>query len=171
MRFVRLLLITLLASSPLAVFAQDTPACRTDDAVYRAFDFWVGSWDVSRSDGTPAGTSRIERAEDGCLVLETWTAARGFTGRSMNFVDPADGLWHQVWVDHGGNVLRLAGGIEHGAMKLRGEMVDPSGQRSSMRGTWIPLGPDLVRQLLEISSDDGATWSPSFDGFYRRTAP
>ncbi|MEZ4701085.1 MAG: hypothetical protein R2834_12185 [Rhodothermales bacterium] len=148
---------------------QPPPPCAAADDPYRAFDFWVGSWDVMLANGNKAGTNRIEKTENGCLLLENWTAARGTTGKSMNYVDPTDGRWRQVWVDQGGSVIYLAGGVEHGAMKLSGELIDAAGNRSLLRGTWIPLNAQLVRQLFEQSLDNGATWSTWFDGYYHRT--
>ncbi|MBV8858050.1 MAG: alpha/beta hydrolase [Acidobacteria bacterium] len=39
---------------------------------HRQFDFWVGEWDVRNARGRPVGTSRIERVEDGCVIMENW---------------------------------------------------------------------------------------------------
>jgi len=43
----------------------------------RQFDFWVGEWDVSTTQGSvPAGTSRIELILGDCVVLENWKSLR-----------------------------------------------------------------------------------------------
>jgi hypothetical protein len=147
--------------------APPAPGCHSEP-LYRAFDFWIGSWEVFAPNGTRAGSNQIERAEGGCLLLERWTSSQGGTGTSMNYVDPTDGRWRQVWMDWGGNVILLAGGIEHGAMKLSGELIDQQGNRSGLRGTWTPLGDGSVRQLFEQSLDGGRTWSTWFDGYYRK---
>ncbi|MDZ4698110.1 MAG: hypothetical protein SH809_00270 [Rhodothermales bacterium] len=153
--------------------AQNTPPapeCHSEP-LYRGFDFWIGSWDVFAPNGNRAGSNQIERAESGCLLLERWTSSQGGTGTSMNYVDPVDGRWRQIWMDGGGNVIHLAGGLEHGAMKLSGELIDPQGNRSGLRGTWTPLGDGSVRQLFEQSLDGGRTWSTWFDGYYRKPMP
>jgi hypothetical protein len=36
------------------------------------------------------------------------------------------------------------------------------------RTSLVPLPGDEVRQLIEVSSDGGATWRPTFDARYRR---
>ncbi len=82
------------------------PTCEGPE--YRQFDFWVGDWVVT-SGGQPAGTNHVTREERGCLIHEHWTGAGGGSGQSLNFYDRADGRWHQVWVDAGGNVLTLSG--------------------------------------------------------------
>ena len=37
------------------------------------------------------------------------------------------------------------------------------------RATWRPLAEGGLRQTFESSSDDGKTWTVSFDGFYKKT--
>ncbi len=75
--------------------AQDAqPAC-TDD-IYRAFDFWLGEWDVALPNGDRAGVNSITAEENGCLVLERWRSASGGTGQSYNFYDPAAAQWRQL---------------------------------------------------------------------------
>jgi hypothetical protein len=145
------------------------PPC-DHEPVYRAFDFWIGTWDVFLASGPQAGTNRITRSENGCLLLEQWASVQGGTGSSMNYVDPTDGRWRQVWVDGGGHVLYLAGGLANGAMRLSGELIDAAGKRSRLRGTWTPLEDGRVRQFFEQSLDEGVTWAPWFDGYYQKRA-
>ena len=43
-------------------FAQEEScACCTEN--HRAFDFWVGTWQVTNPDGSPAGTNTIVKSE------------------------------------------------------------------------------------------------------------
>src|SRR5205807_2187690 len=41
---------------------------------HRQFDFWVGEWRVQNAQGQPVGMSSIQRIENGCVILENWTA-------------------------------------------------------------------------------------------------
>lgn len=57
------LLATLLLAAVAPAFAAEPP-CATP--AHRAFDFWIGTWDVARPDGTLAGRNRIEAVLGGC---------------------------------------------------------------------------------------------------------
>lgn len=139
-------------------------ACDADE--HRQFDFWRGSWDVY-ADGELAGGNEIRPVAGGCALEESWSGAGGSRGTSLNYYDPDDGRWHQLWVGSGGLVLRLTGGLEDGSMVLEGERT-AEGRRIRDRITWSPLGDGEVRQLWEVSPDGGESWSPTFDGRYRR---
>jgi len=47
-------------------------------AEYRQFDFWIGDWEVQLPDGKPAGTNRISRILDGCVIQvhQLWESSR-----------------------------------------------------------------------------------------------
>lgn len=152
--------------------AAPTQPCASPD--HRAFDFWIGAWDVTQN-GQPAGKNRIEAIDGGCALLERWTSARGnFTGHSLNSFSRTDGRWHQTWVDSGGTLLKLAGGRQdgpggasgQGPMVLEGEAPDPEGVLRPNRITWTPNADGSVRQHWEVH--DGETWTTVFDGEYRR---
>ena len=133
----------------------------------RGFDFWVGSWQVTNPKGTVVGTNRIERAERGCVLVESWRSAKGSTGTSINYVDPVSSEWVQLWVDSSGGVIRLRGGLDGAAMVLAGDYVTAKGKKSALRGRWTPQPDGSVRQHFEESTD-GKTWKTWFDGTYRR---
>lgn len=159
--------IILLAATPGS--AQQTsppPACT--GAEHKQFDFWVGDWNVFNSQGQQIGTNRISRISGGCALLEEWQAGNGPGGRSINFYDAADGQWHQVWVGGDGTVLRIAGALQDGAMRLAG--TDRKTPRGTVRDriTWTPQSDGAVEQRWDISTDGGHTWQPGFVGTYRR---
>jgi hypothetical protein len=142
------------------------PTCEA--AEHRQFDFWIGDWSVTVS-GKPAGTNRIELAQKGCVLIEHWTGAGGNTGTSLNFYDRRTRQWHQVWIDSGGNVLRLAGGLQGEAMVMSSATVAlPNGTSQTHRITWSKQPEGAVRQHWEVSPDNGKTWTTSFDGMYRK---
>lgn len=145
--------------------AAAAPAACTDPVAHQ-FDFWIGRWEVTEH-GKPAGTSHIEQILEGCALLENWSSAQGGAGKSLNFYDRADGLWHQTWVDQGGSVLYLAGGFRDGAMRLEGSRpATPQQAATRHRITWTPLPGGKVRQLWESSPVDQESWAVQFDGLY-----
>lgn len=136
---------------------------------FREFDFWIGEWDVHIANGTLAGHNRIERAQRGCVLIENWTSVTGGTGMSMNYFDKATDEWVQVWMAGGGSQIIIRGGLTDEGMSLVGNInYVNTGQTFPFRGLWTPLPDGRVRQFFEQSADDGATWTPWFEGFYTR---
>jgi tetratricopeptide (TPR) repeat protein len=134
--------------------------------VHRQFDFWVGQWNVFNPQGEKVGENRISKSENGFLILEEWKSAKGGSGRSMNYVDPADGKWKQVWVDASGGVVYCGGEFSDGAMRFAGRYIKPSGEQEMARATYRSLPDGKVRQFIEHSKDKGETWHVYFDGTY-----
>ena len=151
---------------PEALHAQ-TPACASEE--YRQFDFWIGSWRVENPSGAVVGQNVIRRVND-CVLHESYSTPTGYSGESFNIYDRARGVWHQSWVDNGGLLLQLDGGLDEGKMVLQGTGVAPNGGAVVHRITWslVDGDPTHVRQLWQTSTDDGGTWAVSFDGHYRR---
>jgi len=151
-------------------------AAPCDGPEYRAFDFWLGEWDVHRPDGSLAGTNRIESEYGGCVLHERYASASasgsGYRGESLNGYDPGRKVWHQTWVDNSGLLLLLEGGLEDGKMVLRGTTLAQDGTATRHRITWTPNVADgTVRQLWESSEGaEGSAWTTAFDGLYRRKA-
>ena len=155
------------------VHAQQPPApahppCAT--AEHRQFDFWLGDWEVHNAVGKRAGENRISRIHGDCAILEEWRGAGNVTGTSLNTFDQGRGVWHQTWVDNGGNLLALEGGFADGTMTLQGRSVEraPVPKTTLQRVRWTPQPDGRVRQLWEMSGDDGKTWTVAFDGWYSR---
>jgi hypothetical protein len=145
---------------------QAPPNCSAEP--HRQFDFWIGTWDVTVA-GKPAGTNRIELGHGGCVLVEHWSAPGGGTGISLNFYDRQTRQWHQTWIGSGGGALYLNGGLKDGAMVMQSAAVPrPAGGSVINRITWSRLPNGTVRQLWETSTDEGRTWSASFDGIYSR---
>lgn len=154
----------------LPVSAQQPPSpCPCCDDAFRQFDFWVGDWEAFTGDKL-AGTNRIVILQDSCVIQENWISANGnYTGTSYNFFDPQTKKWHQTWIDNQGGNLLLSGAMEGKSMVMySGKMKDKEGNDHVNRITCTPTSEGGVRQLWEISSDDGKTWKAVFDGLYRR---
>lgn len=156
-----------LAQEPTAVKAN--PCNQT---IYHAFDFWVGNWDVygdAKKSGPLLGTNRITKSQNGCLITEHWTSAKGTTGTSMNFYDGTQDKWVQHWVSEGGISISYSGGLVDDAMVLTGKIFYAGKDEQPIRdfkGTWTPLDNGVVRQHFEESIDGGKTWQPWFTGYY-----
>jgi hypothetical protein len=140
-----------------------------NDLAFRAFDFWVGDWEVRGPAGTLAGTNTVERAQRGCVLIENWTSVSGGTGMSVNYFDHAAGEWVQIWNAEGGSQIHIRGGMTDQGMLLTGSLhTVANGETVPFRGLWTPLEDGRVRQFFEQSNDNGATWTPWFEGFYSR---
>ena len=148
--------------------AQAVPAPCTSSQ-HRAFDFWIGEWVVTSLDGKELGQNTIELQERGCLLLENWTSAQGGSGKSMNYWDPAEKIWKQVWVGTNGSVGHFNGGlVSEGVMVLEGDMLSADGSALLLKGRWTLLEDGRVRQHFEQSTDKGVTWTTWFDGYYAK---
>ena len=128
----------------------------------------LGDWVVHTEDGRLAGTNRIERTLGGCVLRETWAGATGSRGQSFNIYSPTTGAWHQTWVDAGGLLLQLDGGVVDGRMALSGRVTGADGQVTRQEISWQPLPDGRVRQHWRSSTDDGGTWTDVFVGLYTR---
>ena len=146
--------------------APKPPACAGPE--FRQFDFWIGDWDVKLPNGKVAGTNSIKSILDGCVLQESWQGSGNIKGHSFNIYDAGTKTWHQTWVDNGGSLLNLNGGLVDGKMVLSGETVDDKGAKTINRITWTKVDADHVRQLWETSGDGGKTWEVAFDGQYTK---
>lgn len=160
------LLAVLLPGAASAQAAPATPPCQSPE--YRQFDFWIGEWDVFNPAGQKVGQNTIRSAMNGCVLHESYDSPPAYHGESFNIWDARRGVWHQSWVDVGGLLLTVEGGLENGAMVLQGESSRPDGSPILNRITWTPNEDGTVRQHWQVSSDGGTTWTTSFDGLYRR---
>ena len=75
--------------------------------------------------GTKPGRNVIEKAHNGCVLIENWTGP-GETGQSFNLYDRTSKRWNQTWVDSNGGRHEYWGELKDGNMVFAGE---------------IPLGP------------------------------
>ncbi len=131
----------------------------------RQFDFWVGNWNVYNPANELAGTNRIDKVVNGCLLVENWKGAKGGTGKSFNFYDAGRKKWRQVWVSAEG-ALDLQGDLIDGSIRYSGETTGLNGvTQESLVFTPNPDG--TIRQLWQQSPDGGNTWRVNFDGLYR----
>jgi len=156
-------------SSTSTVYAQQPSPCTS--AAHRAFDFWLGEWQVHGANGKLAGTNAITSAHGGCVLRESYRTPGNYSGESINIYDASRKLWHQTWADSSGLLLTLEGGLHDGRMVLEGSVPGTGGSTVKHRITWTPNADGSVRQHWE-STDSNGKWTTAFDGKYtRKTSP
>ncbi len=141
--------------------------CKSSPA-HRAFDFWIGTWDVS-SQGAPAGHNEIIPVSGDCVLYENWTSVTGGTGKSFNFYDSAEGHWRQIWIGDRGGVIEFTGQFEDGVLHYTAETKNPNGTTTLHKLDFYPNEDRSVRQHWQQSNDGGETWQVAFDGHYVKT--
>jgi hypothetical protein len=150
------------------VQAQEDYSCMAISE-HRQFDFWAGEWQVKNQEGNKRyGSNTVVISDRGCALKENWRSTMGGTGSSINFYDPKDGMWHQVWMDSGASIIRISGNMRAGSMTLVGEIYYLGEQRSApFRGQWTPMMDGRVRQHFE-EQDEAGKWQTWFNGYYNR---
>jgi len=147
---------------------EESCACCTEN--HEAFDFWIGTWEVTNPDGTAAGKNTIVKSENNCVMRENWVSAKGgYTGTSTNFYNQNSGQWEQLWIDNTGAHLKLKGNRHGNQMILSSEeFKNKDGVLNRNRITWTLNNDGTVRQLWEILKEEKVI-SIAFDGHYQRT--
>lgn len=139
---------------------------------FKKLDFWVGEWDVKTQEGRKVGENRIEKILSDCAIIENWTSISGGKGKSLFFFDPNADQWKQIWITEnpmtpGGLKEKfLVEEFENGGVRFQGEYPDDNGNIILDRTTLTPNTDGTVRQLIEISTDNGETWNQTFDAVY-----
>jgi len=86
-------------------FAQEDCKCCTSN--HKAFDFWVGDWEVYLPNGNKAGENTILKIQNNCVLQENWKSANStFSGTSFNFYNTKTENWEQLWIDNQGQHLK-----------------------------------------------------------------
>lgn len=153
--------------------SQALPVPCESVAGFHKLDFWVGEWEV-RSGEQIAGASTIEKILNGCAVMEHWRGAGGSEGKSLFFYDHLTDTWKQVWVTENATApgglkeKSLISALPDGSVQFQGTVSLADGRAFLDRTTLSPLPGGRVRQVIEISPDDGATWQTRFDATYHR---
>jgi hypothetical protein len=160
------------SAPPAPPAAVSTPQpCATDQ--HRAFDFWVGRWDVyPRGSDKLVAHSLIERLYGGCAIRENWMPLKGAGGGSLSAFVPEEQGWRQTWIDSSGARVEFKGAAGPGRIVLTGwwpGVLGP-GKGAIVRMTYTKEEGGAVRQQGETSIDGGKSWQPSFDFLYRPAA-
>ncbi len=133
-------------------------------------DFWVGEWNVY-SNGSDAviGKSSITKEDGGCVVIEHFESlVSPQSGHSINFYNPKDSSWTQLYAGSaGGNQLYTNGIYKDSAMVFDYETT-LNGKTAKGYYILYNQGPDQFRQYQDISYDDGKSFSVGYDLIYKR---
>ena len=165
------------SSHALAAAAPASPAPVAEPCAlrpeYHRLDFWLGDWRVYV--GTQRdGENHIVPILAGCAVEEDWLDPDGHRGMSWFYVDKPSGRLKQVWLTDQAQAL---GGVKEkseradvaaGSVGFEGTLVAASGQRILDRTTLTPAADGTIRQVIELSRDEGKTWRIAYDAVYRR---
>ena len=137
----------------------------------RQFDFWLGEWNVSTTQGgVPAGDSKIELILEDCVIQENWKSLNSpYFGKSYNVYNAMLKRWEQYWVDSVGGNIFFYGGLKDGVMDYwTDDLPQPDGTKLKRHLQFFKLGQDTVRQFSQGSSDGGKTWQVEYDFTYTR---
>lgn len=135
---------------------------------FRQFDFWLGDWEVFNPDGQIAGENQVIEKDDGCWLMENWTGTKGATGTSMNYFNPVDSTWNQVWLDNGGTRLFLKGRWNGEQMILEDEGGARGDENLINRIIWTPNDDGTVSQVWKIVNTINEKEFLLFQGLYRK---
>jgi hypothetical protein len=148
--------------------APPAPVAACASPEHRAFDFWIGEWDVAiRARETPEaswgearGTQRVESILGGCAISEMFAAdgpGAPWAGRSYSSWQPKRGVWRQTWVDDSGSYLAFTGGSADGVMTLVGEERKTDDGIVQMRMVFSDVTPDSLHWEWQRTTDAWAT--------------
>ena len=138
------------------------------DSRHRAFDFWIGKWNVSQA-GQFAGTNNIQPILGHCTLFEQWESASGSEGKSFNYYDPGHDHWRQIWISDTGTFIEFTGEARDGGIFYTAETVNPAdGSVTHHKFEFTQVGDGDVRQFWQTSTDGGETWATIWDGLYQR---
>lgn len=149
--------------------SSGAPSPKCAGAEYHAFDFQIGDWVLTDSNGEPGGVIRNTAILGGCAIAEDYfDEASGSRGASTSAWDPATRTWKQYWVSNAGWTLLLEGRRDGDRFVMNGTLPNADTSKpQQQRVTWF-IGDDgkVERQLWE-QSDDGVQWTSHFDATYR----
>lgn len=150
----------------------------------RAFDFWVGEWDVNlrirQDDGTwpdqVQATARVYPILGGKAILELWSDERvaGIKGYSLRYFDTTRDEW-VLWLNWPGpnrsGSSSLAGSFRHGRGEFFSTTTNPDGEETISRYTFSDITPESLRWDDAFSSDGGRSWTHGWIMEFSRSGP
>lgn len=137
------------------------PAAGILPAASRQFDFFLGSWTVI-GDDTFAGGGEVSTygLGGGIAVLQSLESNDGYELSAVAVYHPQDRIWNYVSLDSDALHIDVSGGQRSGRMVLEGIMTGPDdAPGTKARLTFDRPNDREVTQTLEVSVDDGATWT------------
>ena len=142
----------------------------------RYFDFWVGEWEASWSEGdgkVGKGTNRIEKILDGKVLKESFEITEGqsvgFKGTSISVYQAAQKTWKQSWADNQSTFYYFEGALS-GENRIFQTKVYPAadGKQLTQRMVFKDIRKNSMTWDWESSSDGGRSWTLSWRIEYQR---
>lgn len=148
----------LFATIPLPASANEEGGSICSAAEYRSMDFRIGHFDGVTAGGLPAGVSDVEAILSGCALVERWQGAISGKGMAFFYRTKGDGLWLMRYANDDGETLELSGTADAEGVTFTG----PSSFYSYVglhRMRWQREPGGAVRQIWQLSEDNGASWA------------
>ncbi len=146
---------------------RKTFPCRFDSR-FKAFDFWVGEWEVYAS-GTAnkVGYSLVQKVSEGCAILENWSSlVTPHTGKSLNYYNSDQGFWEQFWQGSRNDRQYFSNG-HFADERMQFDYTDTTGRKGKLM--FYKLADGSVRQYSETETEKGSgQFVPAYDLTYKR---
>ena len=110
--------------------------------------------------------SVVDRAFDGCVIVEHWTGQFGERGVSLTSYDAATQRWLQHYVGDNATTTDYTGIAKGSSVVFTAPGITPN---VTLRMTYNFLTDGRVEQRFDTSNDGGATWKLTSDLFYARS--
>ena len=150
------------------LFGQSPEKKVRSETAARAFDFWIGQWNLTWPGGH--GTNQVTFALDSAVILEQFNGGQSLPlrGMSVSVYDRKAALWKQTWVDNQGGYLDFSGTFDGRRMILQRR---PSAADSSIiqRMVWANITADSLEWSWERSEDGGTSWKTLWPIHYARS--
>jgi hypothetical protein len=173
----RIALLVIIVSLSVSGFSQQSSTSAPPNPCLlpeqKQLEFWVGEWDLTwpgaKEGEIGHGINRVQRALDGCVVEENFSAETSghLRGRSVSIFDARSNKWKQTWVDNEGGYLDFSGRWKDGEMVLSRE-TSRNGKAISQRMVFKHITPNEFDWSWESSSDAGKTWQVNWPIHYKR---
>ena len=139
------------------------------------FDFWVGKWEVSWSEGDGKigrGTNTIIKTLDNTVVQENFKVdegnSKGYLGTSISVYNPLKRTWHQGYADNQGSNFNLIGERKGDKRIFKTEMVKQGEKQIFQRMVFYNITENSMDWDWESTQDGGKTWTLNWRINYKR---
>jgi hypothetical protein len=162
------------SSSPLIrKLLASAPTTEYGEAI-NLYGFLPGSWETDGVIHRPDG-GRVEKRGEihagwilgGRAIQDVWALADSFYGTTLRIYDPQQNAWHIHWHDTLKQYYPRQIGRAEGPDIVQLGRSDAGGL---MRWRFTEIRPDSFHWIADVSSGEGANWTPQLDIFARRVA-
>ena len=131
------------------------------------FDFWVGKWDATWSEGEDKigkGTNEITKTLDGKVLQENFRITEGqnvgFKGTSISVYNPRKKEWKQAWADNNGGYFDFTGDLDGDKRIFKTATKEGSdGSKIIQRMIFYDITDKSMTWDWESTKDGGENWN------------